>query len=713
MTGVPSQIKALISATYKELCSDPAFRPRPAQREMIASVSNTLSPHTSYTVSAIESSTGTGKTLAYCIGAIPFALANDRPLIISTSTITLQNQLVSKDLPLLQEKTSLDFTFALQKGRRRYLCPNLLNKYIGLGDNTQQQIDGLDDQAFWTQPDETEINTMFEMSNQLGKKQWDGDLDAWQNGLSAGFISKITTSSSGCPASACSFYRQCPYFKQNAKVRKANVLVINHDLLLSDISMGGGQVLPDLSESYLVVDEAHLLYKKALTHFAKALDCQQVLDKLNMLSGMCSKIVNFLNDPKATVHHGKIVNNAVEVQDTIKRIQHLLAQKHTVAQCDQSTHEDTSTYRFTGGILTPELTGIFNTGKASVGLLCSAFSDLIELLKETLKQKTHRQTAGEVILTEAGMLCDTLGEVSTLFNLMCYEPASERSPPLAKWIEVTRQGRRLYHRISVSPIVSAGKLYKSIWNITPGAILSSATLSTMGGFAPFANNTGLSRLKSRAAFFQIKHAFDYAANARIIVPTMTASPAQQDKHTDEIIKLLPEIISDSTNTGCLVIFYSRKQMMTVAEKMPASIQDDLLVQDYLQKNILIERHVERIKSGRRSIVFGMSSFSEGVDLPGDLCSHVVICKLPFGVPSHPVDASLVEWFSKRGFNTFTELVLPETALRLCQAFGRLLRTETDQGRVTILDNRLITKRYGRQLLDTLPPARRELGTQCS
>ncbi|HBT59023.1 MAG TPA: ATP-dependent DNA helicase DinG, partial [Pseudomonas sp.] len=169
---------------------------------------------------------------------------------------------------------------------------------------------------------------------------------------------------------------------------------------------------------------------------------------------------------------------------------------------------------------------------------------------------------------------------------------------------------------------------------------------------------------------------------------------------------LPEILADER--GSLVLFSSRKQMLEVFAGVPAEFRQRVLVQGDLSKQELIRQHRKQVDDGKQSVIFGLASFAEGVDLPGKYCEHVVIAKIPFAVPDDPVEAALAEWIEKNGGNPFMEIAVPDASLRLIQACGRLLRTESDSGTVTVLDRRLVTQRYGKAILNALPPFRREI-----
>jgi ATP-dependent DNA helicase DinG len=188
---------------------------------------------------------------------------------------------------------------------------------------------------------------------------------------------------------------------------------------------------------------------------------------------------------------------------------------------------------------------------------------------------------------------------------------------------------------------------------------------------------------------------------------MDCDPGDAQRHTAALIEQLPHILDASE--GTLVLFSSRRQMLDVHEGLSGELGDSILMQGDYSKQEILRRHREAIDGGSGSIIFGLASFAEGVDLPGDYCRHVVIAKIPFAVPDSPLEAALAEWVEASGRNAFMEISVPDAALRLVQASGRLLRTEEDKGRVTLMDRRILTRRYGRAILDSLPPFRRELG----
>jgi len=215
-----------------------------------------------------------------------------------------------------------------------------------------------------------------------------------------------------------------------------------------------------------------------------------------------------------------------------------------------------------------------------------------------------------------------------------------------------------------------------------------------------------SGLPAHTVYHHIDSPFDYAAAARLTIPKMNCDPGNAAAHTDAIISWLPKLIDPAEAT--LVLFSSRRQLQEVLDGLKAPWREHVLNQDDYQKAQLLTYHRQRIDKGQPSIIFGLASFAEGVDLPGDYCRHVVIAKIPFAVPNDPIEATLSQWLQQQGKNPFMTLSVPEAAFRLVQATGRLLRSETDSGRITILDERLVNKFYGKAILDSLPPYRREI-----
>jgi ATP-dependent DNA helicase DinG len=233
--------------------------------------------------------------------------------------------------------------------------------------------------------------------------------------------------------------------------------------------------------------------------------------------------------------------------------------------------------------------------------------------------------------------------------------------------------------------------------------VTSATLTALGGFDRFQMRAGTPENTNYAV---VPSPFNFSESGELVVPKMDCEPNDAQAHTEELIKLLPELLSG--NEGSLVLFASRRQMEQVNEGVAAQWRQRIIMQGSYPKHEVLRMHKKAVDEGEGSVIFGLASFAEGVDLPGNYCTHVVIAKIPFAVPDQPVESALAEWIESRGGNPFMDITVPDAALKLVQASGRLLRTETDRGKVTLLDRRIISKRYGRAMLDSLPPFKRTL-----
>ena len=200
--------------------------------------------------------------------------------------------------------------------------------------------------------------------------------------------------------------------------------------------------------------------------------------------------------------------------------------------------------------------------------------------------------------------------------------------------------------------------------------------------------------------------FDFEKQGELYLPPIISSPKDVIAHTNEVAEWLPRLIDENAPVGTLVLFTSRKQMQDVAFRLPEKLLPYVLLQDEQSKSKLLAQHHAALKNGKPSIIFGLDSFAEGLDLPREACVHVIIVKLPFAMPDNPIEKTQSRWIEKRGGRPFIEITVPEASMKLVQAVGRLIRTEHDYGRVSILDNRLKTQRYGQQMLACLPPFKR-------
>jgi len=276
-------------------------------------------------------------------------------------------------------------------------------------------------------------------------------------------------------------------------------------------------------------------------------------------------------------------------------------------------------------------------------------------------------------------------------------PDSTTSVPKARWLTPVDSSGNIDIEVCSSPILASKTLEYSLWEKCCGAVVTSATLTALGNFQRFQMRAGT---PNNANYQVVPSPFNFA-QATLEIPAFAVDASNADVHTISLIDHLPKLLNKKE--GTLVLFSSRRQMQEVYDEMPDSIRDLILIQGDNSKQEMLTQHKRKIDDGEGSILFGLASFAEGVDLPGDYCRHVVIAKLPFAVPDDPIESALSEWVESRGGNPFMDITVPDASLKLVQACGRLLRTETDTGKISLLDRRILTKRYGKAILNSLPP----------
>ena len=326
-----------------------------------------------------------------------------------------------------------------------------------------------------------------------------------------------------------------------------------------------------------------------------------------------------------------------------------------------------------------------------------------DALSAARREKEQDGALLDRLTSEFGLFIARIEQISAVWDLLSTVPI-EGEEPLAKWITRRADDKNDYI-FNASPISSASHLANSLWRRAAGAVLTSATLQSLGSFNLILRQTGLLWLPETTTL-ALESPFNFDTQGELYIPPVHASPKDPDAHTAAIVEWLPKLVSPVEAIGTLVLFSSRKQMQDVALRLPDEYLPLLLVQGELPKAVLLQRHHQAIAEGKASIIFGLDSFAEGLDLPGTACVQVIIAKLPFAMPDNPIEKTQNRWIEQRGGNPFIEITVPEASIKLIQAVGRLIRTEQDYGRVTILDNRVKTQRYGQQLLACLPPFKR-------
>ncbi|MBF1276810.1 MAG: ATP-dependent DNA helicase DinG [Neisseria sp.] len=693
----------------------PGFRPRASQREMIAAIANAFSrtltreegeeapKREGESIAVIEGPTGVGKSLAYLLAGGIMAQTRGKRLIVSSATVALQEQLVDRDLPFLVEKSGLELTFALAKGRGRYLCPYKL--YQLTQNNAQQNLLGFEaPEVLWdSKPKPEELNLLRNIADEFSARRFNGDRDTWPEKIDDAIWLKVTNDRHGCLKSACPNRPECPFYLARDVLETVDVVVANHDLLLADISMGGGVILPAPENSFYCIDEAHHLPKKALSRFAAEHSWNTAVWTLEKLPQLTGKIA-------ALTDKAELANLADEavtsLLDSLHEWQFHLAEEPSLSlgssENDRRKHNEPTWLWEDGKIPEGLETTVSNTAIAARSLLKHVVG-LNDALSAARREKEQDGALLDRLTSEFGLFIARIEQISAVWDLLSTVPI-EGEEPLAKWITRRADDKNDYI-FNASPISSASHLANSLWRRAAGAVLTSATLQSLGSFNLILRQTGLLWLPETTTL-ALESPFNFDTQGELYIPPVQASPKDPDAHTAAIVEWLPKLVSPVEAIGTLVLFSSRKQMQDVALRLPDEYLPLLLVQGELPKAVLLQRHHQAIAEGKASIIFGLDSFAEGLDLPGTACVQVIIAKLPFAMPDNPIEKTQNRWIEQRGGNPFIEITVPEASIKLIQAVGRLIRTEQDYGRVTILDNRVKTQRYGQQLLACLPPFKR-------
>lgn len=702
--------KNAISEHYRTIAENlPNFCPRPAQREMIAAIANAFSrtltreqgkdapTREGESIVVIEGPTGVGKSLAYLLAGGVMAQTRQKRLIVSSATVALQEQLVGRDLPFVVQHSGLEISFALAKGRARYLCPYKL--YQLTQQNAQQSLLGFETPlVLWdSKPKPEELEVLRNLAEQFAARTFNGDRDAWAEKIDDGLWAKITNDRHGCLKNTCPNRAECPFFLARDVLETVDVVVANHDLLLSDISMGGGVILPAPEHSFYCIDEAHHLSKKALSHFAAEHSYLQAVWTLEKLPTQTAKLLTVL-DKLETVNLADEAAGAL-----LECFNEWQFQLQDCADFDEEENGHDAVWLWQDGKIPEDLSGLVNNTHVCAQSLLKQVYDLNDALAAARRDKEQDSARIDFLNSEFGVFVARVEQIAAVWALMITEIKDEKDPPLAKWISYIRDKNDWgFH---ASPISGATMLASGLWRRAAGALLTSATLQSLGSFQLLLQQTGLSWLPETTTL-ALKSPFDFAHQGELYLPPLSASPKDAVAHTNEIVEWLPKLISDQEAIGTLVLFSSRKQMQEVALRLPENYLPLLLIQGEQSKTQLLAKHHQALQKGKASIIFGLDSFAEGLDLPGLACVHVIIAKIPFSMPDDPIEKTKSRWISQCGGNPFMEITVPEASIKLVQAVGRLIRTEQDYGRVTILDTRLKTQRYGQQLLACLPPFKR-------
>ncbi|EPL6455755.1 MULTISPECIES: ATP-dependent DNA helicase DinG [Providencia] len=688
--SLSNKIKEQITQWYKGLSLQiDGFVSRAPQRQMIAEVAKNLADDGGRHL-VIEAPTGVGKTLSYLIPGIAVGREEGKTLVVSTANVALQDQIFSKDLPLLS-KIIPDLKFTGAFGRARYVCPRNLEAICAA---EGEQID-----LMLLVEDKTEIANSEEraicqqLRNDFNAFAWDGLRDHHKRAFPDSLWRKVSTDKMNCLGRNCQFYQRCPFFIARREIEDADVVVANHALVMA--AMESESVLPDPKKLLLVLDEGH--HVPDVARDALEVEGEITLVQLNaQVDNFISHVGQYLAQfrpvkPPKLANPEKLQLHAEKLRETFRDFS-LLAN----AVLPETSKE--SEYLFPLGVLPDAMQlccqDLFKQTDALKGLAESILSDLTE---QTAKQdivRLHRS----ILTTSRAM--GYFENMAKLWRLAALEQSS--GAPVSKWLSRRYEKNQSRIFMHCAGIRVSEQLQHLLWRNVPHIVITSATLRSLNSYSRFMELTGLSE-KSDDHFVTLSSPFNHIEQGKIIIPQMEYEPtiANEPQHLAEMAAFFREQFTQEQHRGVLVLFSSQRAMEGFLEHVK-DLRLQLLVQGDQPRYRLVETHCERVSKGQVSALIGLQSFAEGLDLKGEYLTQVHIHKIAFPPVTNPVIVTEGDWLKSLKRYPFEVQSLPSASFNLIQQAGRLIRSHECYGEIIIYDKRLLTKNYGKRLLNALP-----------
>lgn len=686
-----------IEAFESVIRKDGGFRPRAGQRKMASQVAKTFATAklgstdpAGRVISVIQAGTGVGKSLAAAVPAVAVALQRKTRVIISTATVALQEQLMEKDLPRFSGLMDQPFTFALAKGRGRYVCKSKLWRFTGaIEDATAQLFDDSgdeDEHQDKSAPDVSESTVVLyrELARDLASGKWDGEQDSLDRLGIGEFWPRIAAERSTCTVRKCPQFKECTYYAARKKLADSDVIVANHDLLLASLDTN---LLPDLGESLLILDEGHEFASVASSQLSAEMD----LTNLRWIDQLAKRlqIVGAKLDYDKTA---EAVHLARRLKQAIGEMQHLAM---SMFSTEESRRE--KTIRLPKGEIPAAMEEPLRQLDAMARNLAAHLRELSDKLHENMAEHPEDASTLNALYAAMGTLAPRVTAVAQTTGLMLQQGAE----PNAKWFSFEDESGYIRIRLHASPLTPAGVLPEELWDRVKAAVITSATITSCGSFDYFLSEVGLDRVEG-VATLEVESPFDFKKQGRLLVKATKSNPRNIDAFNKEMIEQFIVDIQE-VKTGALALFTSRKHLQQALDSLPEELAPRVLAQGALSRSALLVEHKRRVDAGEPSIIFGLQSFGQGVDLAGRYCETVYIAKLPFQPPTDPIAEARAEWLDSQQRDAFSELSVPAASVRMNQWAGRLIRTEEDRGTVICYDKRLLETGYGRQIVRGMPP----------
>ncbi|MCG8710531.1 ATP-dependent DNA helicase DinG [Brenneria sp. 4F2] len=683
-------IKQQIGQWYKALQQQiPDFIPRIPQRQMIAEVAKTLAGDYPRHL-AIEAPTGVGKTLSYLIPGIAVGRAEEKTLVVSTANVALQDQIFSKDLPLLQKFVpELKFTAAF--GRGRYVCPRNLAMLATDADAQGDLTLFLGDDLVPSSREEQGQCARIEKA--LQSYAWDGLRDHYPESIDDSLWRKLNTDKANCLGHNCHYFRECPFFIARREIENADVVVTNHALVMA--AMESESVLPNPKDLLLVLDEGHHIPDVARDTLEMSGDITpdaitQQLEQVVQQVGLCMS--QFAPKSPPRLAHGERLTRHCEA------LRELAVSFSQTCGLFLPPDGGEAEYRFPMGKLPDEM----RESCTQLFKLTDSLRALTEFMLNDLSEKTGKHDVVRLhqALLKMSRLLGYLEALSKLWRLAAMEKSS--NAPVSKWLTRSVRDGQSHLSLHCAGIRVCDQLEKLLWNNVPHVVVTSATLRSLNSFSRLQELSGLNE-RDGDRFLALSSPFNHREQGRLVIPKMRYEPlmANETQHIAEMARFFRSALQQGDHRGLLMLFASQRAMQLFLTHV-ADLRLMLLVQGDKPRYRLVELHRERVQQGQTSVLVGLQSFAEGLDLKGDLLSQVHIHKIAFPPIDSPVILTESEWLKSLKRHPFVVQSLPSASFNLIQQVGRLIRSHDCFGEIIIYDRRLLTKGYGAQLLAALP-----------